>query len=248
MAVRKRTGFKGVSSPKLTALKAQRNAANKRLATANAQIKAAKAKSKAAKARSKSAIVRSKVAKKKIQKIKSKHRSKSIQTQRGVVKARGGGPASRPLSKVLSNSFMNPFPEAAAFQNPFTLGWRVVKGAKINPKTEAIRRSPYPWSMKVSLTIWANSTRSSKSLSSNEIQLSRILYFVLVDNELIFNMSRISLSSCSKNKESTGLKATPAWYEKERASLSSTAEAAPTIEKNCSLCGFLSLLRLNRKL
>ena len=153
MAVRKRAGFKGVSSPKLTALKAQRDAANKRLVSANARIKAAEAKSK-------SANIRIKNAKRKIAKLKRKSSPRKSpqahltgvtrgkihalskppkktpkKTQRGVVKARGGGPASRPLSKVLSNSFMNPFPEAAAFQNPFTLGWRVVKGAKINPKT-----------------------------------------------------------------------------------------------------------------
>lgn len=152
MAVRKRTGFKGVSSPKLTALKAQRNAANKRLATANAQIKAAKAKSKAAKARSKAAIVRSKVAKKKIQKIKSKHRSKSIQTQRGVVKARGGGPA-RPASKLQGQiggameGFFNPFPQAAAFQAPLKLAWKTVldKAGKtvINPRTKKPQREAY---------------------------------------------------------------------------------------------------------
>lgn len=117
MAVRKRTGFKGVSSAKLTSLKAQRDAANKRLVTANERIKVANE--------------RSKVAKKKMQKIKSKHRSKSIQKQRGVVKARGGGPA-RPASKLQGqiggamDGFFNPFPQAAAYQAPVVKVWSTV--------------------------------------------------------------------------------------------------------------------------
>ena len=136
MAVRKRTGFKVQKRKSSTRLEA----ANKRLASANARIKAANAQTKAAKARSKAAKVRIKVAKKKIQKIKSKSKARKIQTQRGVIKARGGGPA-RPASKLQGQldsaigGFMNPFPEAAAFQNPFTLGWRVLKGAKVDPKT-----------------------------------------------------------------------------------------------------------------
>ena len=119
MAVRKRTGFKvqkGKSSERL-------KAANKRLAIANAQIKAAKARSKVAKERSKVAKARIKVAK---QKVKSKSKARAIQTKRGVVKARGGGPAKGPTvakrGGVGLGSLFNPFPEAAAYQNPFTLG------------------------------------------------------------------------------------------------------------------------------
>ena len=140
MAVRKRTGFKvqkGKSSERL-------KAANKRLAIANAQIKAAKARSKVAKERSKVAKARIKVAK---QKVKSKSKARAIQTKRGVVKARGGGPAKGPTvakrGGIGLGSLFNPFPEAAAFQAPFKLGWSVVReggkaGGKavINPRTK----------------------------------------------------------------------------------------------------------------
>ncbi|MAE59192.1 MAG: hypothetical protein CME69_09940, partial [Halobacteriovorax sp.] len=74
--------------------------------------------------------------------IKSKSKARKIQSQRGVVKARGGGPATKhaQLAGQALNTFFNPFPEAAAFQAPLKLAWKTVLGeggkAVINPRTK----------------------------------------------------------------------------------------------------------------
>ena len=141
-----------VKAPKAKNVKrpAQRNlrleAANKRIENANIRIKAANAriktaKRKIAKLKRKSSPRKSPQAHRPLHHALSKPPKKAPKkTQRGVVKARGGGPASRPLSRAGGSmaGFFNPFPQAAAFQNPFKLGWNVVKkGGKtvINTRT-----------------------------------------------------------------------------------------------------------------